>query len=72
MGDQVASGIRNNLVAPARRRRVAPARAKTFVVGLLLLLHNVLRSSNVIEVGQIFFCHQPNFANDCNGLSYGG
>ena len=22
--------------------------------------HNVLRSSNVIEVGQIFFCHQLN------------
>ena len=36
------------------------------------LLHNVLRSSNVIEVGQIFFCHQLNFANDCNGLSYDG
>ena len=35
-------------------------------------MHNVLRSSNVIEVGQIFFCHQPNFANDCNGLSYDG
>ena len=34
--------------------------------------HNVLRSSNVIEVGQIFFWHQPNFANDCNGLSYDG
>ena len=36
------------------------------------LRHNVLRSSNVIDVGQIFFCHQPNFANDCNGLSYDG
>ena len=35
-------------------------------------LHNVLRSSNVVVVGQILFCHQPNFANDCNGLSYDG
>ena len=35
-------------------------------------MHNVLRSSNVVVVGQILFCHQPNFANDGNGLSYDG
>ena len=39
---------------------------------MVFVLHNVLSSSNVVEVGQILFCHQPNFANDCNGLSYGG
>ena len=44
---------------------------KTLYVGRYVF-HNVLRSSNVIEVGQIFFCHQLNFANDCNGLSYDG
>ena len=36
------------------------------------IFHNVLSSSNVVDVGQILFCHQPNFANDGNGLSYDG
>ena len=34
--------------------------------------HNVLSSSNVVEVGQFFIFHQPNFANYYNALSYGG
>ena len=37
-----------------------------------LQLHNAPRSSTVVEVGQVFIFHQPNFANDSNGLSYGG
>ena len=34
--------------------------------------HNAPRSSTIVEVGQVVSFHQPNFANDSNGLSYGG
>ena len=44
----------------------------TDTLNMCQVTHNVLRSSSVVVVRQIFFCHQPNFANDCNGLSYDG